>query len=150
MDSTHVVLSGETVQIITTDIIPAVAGGTGGGGGGAVDSVNSQTGVVVLDPDDLDDTSTTHKFVTAAEKTKLSNLSGTNTGDQDLSGYVPTTRTVAGHALSSNVTVSKSDVGLSNVDNTADTAKPVSTAQQTAIEVQAYGFATATAILQGE
>lgn len=30
---------------------------------------------------------------------------------------VPTTRTVNGHALSSNVTVSKSDVGLGNVDN---------------------------------
>ena len=32
-------------------------------------------------------------------------------------GAVPTTRTVNGHALSSNVTVSKSDVGLGNVDN---------------------------------
>ena len=31
------------------------------------------------------------------------------------------------------VTLSKTDVGLSNVDNTADTAKPVSTAQATAI-----------------
>lgn len=30
---------------------------------------------------------------------------------------VPTTRTVNGHALSANVTVSKSDVGLGNVDN---------------------------------
>lgn len=30
---------------------------------------------------------------------------------------VPTTRTVNGHALSENVTVSKSDVGLGNVDN---------------------------------
>lgn len=30
---------------------------------------------------------------------------------------VPTTRTVNGHALSTNVTVSKSDVGLGNVDN---------------------------------
>lgn len=36
-------------------------------GSGAVDSVNGQTGVVVLDPDDLDDTSTTHKFATAAQ-----------------------------------------------------------------------------------
>lgn len=34
-----------------------------------------------------------------------------------LSGKVPTTRTVNGHALSSDVTVTKSDVGLGNVDN---------------------------------
>lgn len=47
-----------------------------------VDSVNSQTGTVVLDADDIDDTSTTHKFVTATDLTNLSNLSGTNTGDQ--------------------------------------------------------------------
>lgn len=51
-------------------------------GSGAVDSVNSQTGVVVLDADDISDASTTNKFVTAADITKLSNLSGTNTGDQ--------------------------------------------------------------------
>lgn len=56
-------------------------------GGGAVDSVNSQTGDVVLDADDIDDTSTTNKFVTASDLTNLSNLSGTNTGDQDLSTY---------------------------------------------------------------
>ena len=37
-------------------------------------------------------------YVTDAEKVKLSNLSGTNTGDQDLSGYVETTgnETIAG------------------------------------------------------
>jgi hypothetical protein len=40
-----------------------------------------------------------------------SNLSGTNTGDQDLSGLVPKTTTVNGHALSSNVSVTASDVG---------------------------------------
>lgn len=39
------------------------------------------------------------------------NLSGTNTGDQDLSGLVTKTTTVNGHALSSNVTVTASDVG---------------------------------------
>ena len=37
----------------------------------------------------------------------------------DLSGYVPTSRTVNGHALSSDVTVTKSDVGLGSVENTA-------------------------------
>lgn len=35
------------------------------------------------------------------------------------------------------VVLTKSDVGLSNVDNTADSAKPVSTAQQTALNAKA-------------
>ena len=46
-------------------------------------------------------------------------VSGTNTGDQDLSGLVPKTTTVNGHALSSNVSVTASDVGLGSVENTA-------------------------------
>lgn len=44
--------------------------------------------------------------------------------------------TVNGHALSSNVTVSKSDVGLGNVDNTSDSSKPVSSATQTALNAK--------------
>jgi hypothetical protein len=40
---------------------------------GGVTSVNNKTGAVVLDPDDLDDTNTTNKFVTAAEKTAWDN-----------------------------------------------------------------------------
>lgn len=36
-------------------------------------------------------------------------------------GAVPTTRTVNGHALSADVTVTKSDVGLSNVANVDQT-----------------------------
>ena len=39
------------------------------------------------DADDIDDSSTTHKFVTSGDLTTLSNTSGTNTGDQDLSTY---------------------------------------------------------------
>ena len=49
---------------------------------------------------------------------------------------VPGTRTVAGHALSANVTLVKADVGLANVDNTTDLNKPVSTAQQTALDAK--------------
>lgn len=45
-----------------------------GGGGGAVDSVNGQTGVVVLDADDIDDTSTTNKFTTASDISKLAGI----------------------------------------------------------------------------
>lgn len=49
-------------------------------------------------------------------------------------GAVPTTRTVAGHALSTNVTLVKGDVGLGNVDNTSDANKPVSTATKAALD----------------
>jgi hypothetical protein len=41
---------------------------------GAVDSVNGQTGVVVLDADDIDDTSTTNKFTTAGDISKLAGI----------------------------------------------------------------------------
>ena len=37
----------------------------------------------------------------------------------DMSGYVPTTRTVNGKSLATNITLSKSDLGLGNVENTA-------------------------------
>lgn len=40
-----------------------------------------------------------------------------------LSGKVPITRQVNGHELSADVTVTKSDVGLSDVDNTSDATK---------------------------
>lgn len=46
--------------------------------------------------------------------------------------YVPPTRTVAGKALSADISLVKADVGLGNVDNTSDANKPISTAQQTA------------------
>lgn len=50
-----------------------------------------------------------------------------------IESFVPNTRTVAGKPLSANVSLTKIDVGLSNVDNTSDVNKPVSTAQQTAL-----------------
>lgn len=40
----------------------------------AVPSVNGQTGAVVLDPDDLDDTLTTNKFTTEADQNKLATV----------------------------------------------------------------------------
>jgi hypothetical protein len=52
-------------------------------------------------------------------------------------GAVPTSRTVAGKALSSNITLVKADVGLGNVDNTSDASKPISTATQTALNGKA-------------
>lgn len=52
---------------------------------GGVTSVNGETGAVTLTSDDISTAAQTNKFVTAADITKLGNLSGTNTGDQTIS-----------------------------------------------------------------
>lgn len=54
----------------------------------------------------------------------------------DLSGKVDKTNTVNTHPLTAPVTVTKADVGLSNVDNTNDLNKPISTATQTALDAK--------------
>lgn len=55
----------------------------------------------------------------------------------DLLKRVPDTRKVNGHPLSADVTVTKADVGLGSADNTSDTDKPVSAAQQAALDLKA-------------
>ena len=55
---------------------------SGSGGGGAVDSVNSQTGSVVLDADDISDASTTNKFTTSSDISKLAGIESNATADQ--------------------------------------------------------------------
>ena len=52
---------------------------------GNVDSVNSQTGIVVLDTDDIGDTAT-NRYTNDTDISRLANTSGFNSGDQDLSG----------------------------------------------------------------
>lgn len=49
---------------------------------------------------------------------------------------VDKTTTVNGHALSSNITLTKNDIGLGNVDNTSDLNKPISNATQTALDTK--------------
>lgn len=124
------IVAGTNVTVDSTDPYNPIVSATGGGGGGAVDSVNGQTGVVVLDipetPEDIG-------AATATQGTKAD----TAVQPAALSSYVPTTRTVAGKPLSSNVALDKVDVGLASVDNTSDANKPVSTAQQTALNLKA-------------
>jgi hypothetical protein len=78
---------------------------TGGGGGGAVDSVFGRTGDVVAENGDYSTSqvseSTDKNYVTDAEKSVLSNTSGTNTGDETTSS-IQTKRplkTVGGQSL---------------------------------------------------
>jgi hypothetical protein len=91
-----------------------------------------------------------------AGATTWGTITGTLASQTDLStalaGKVPTTRTVAGHALSADITLVKADVGLGSVDDTADSAKPVSTAQAASdasvlSTAQAYADSLVTAIL---
>jgi hypothetical protein len=64
-----------------------------------------------------------------------------------LNAKVPTSRTVNGKALSANVTIAKADIAdLTNVDNTSDADKPVSTAQQAALDLKANAASTQTAL----
>ena len=56
--------------------------------------------------------------VSAVTSTELGYLDGVTSAVQtQLNAKVPTSRTVNGHALSANVTVTKSDIGLGNVSN---------------------------------
>jgi len=58
----------------------------GAGGAGGIDAVNGDSGpFVVLDADDIDDSTTSNKFVTASQKVKIDNLQGVNTGDETTS-----------------------------------------------------------------
>lgn len=57
--------------------------------------------------------------------------------DTELVKKVDKTITINGHALLSNVTVTKSDIELGNVDNTSDLNKPISTATQEALDLKA-------------
>ena len=70
--------------------------------GAPVQSVNSTTGTVVLDADDIDDTSTTHKFTSAADISKLAGIEASaDVTDETnvkaaLDGATVTSATVAG------------------------------------------------------
>lgn len=59
-----------------------------------------------------------------------------NQNMENLDNAVPDSRKVNGHALTSDVTVTKGDVGLGNADNTSDLNKPISTATQTALDAK--------------
>ena len=75
-------------------------------------------------------------------------ISGSNTGDQTLAGLggVSTSVTVNGHALTSNVTVTATDLSLGNVDNTSDATKNAATVTLTNKRItKRYGSTTTSA-----
>lgn len=76
-----------TAKVMTDAERTKLAGIAAGAEVNAVDTVNGESGAVVLDPDDLDDASTAHKFTSAAEISKLSGIASgatANASDADL------------------------------------------------------------------
>ncbi len=81
----------------------------------------------------VNNTADSAKSVNYAASTGAAPWTGVSGKPTTLSGYgitdaVPSSRTVNGKALSGNVTITASDVGLGNVNNTADSAKNVASA----------------------
>ena len=97
--SADTITDGTTNKTYTATEKTKLAGIATGAQVNTVTSVNTRTGVVVLDADDISDAATTNKFVTAAEKTKLSNLSGTNTGDNLIIGTATPTPSIGAQVL---------------------------------------------------
>jgi hypothetical protein len=99
-------------------------------GGGAVSSVAGRTGVVTLTADDTPD-GTTNKAYTAAEKTKLAAITGTNTGDQtSVSGNagtatkLATARTINGVSFDGTANITVADATKAPLASPAFTGSP--------------------------
>lgn len=103
--------SADSPTVVDTHLanpLPVAQGGTGSNAQNFVDlSTDQAVGGTKTFADDVAVTGTIN----------ASNLSGTNTGDQDISGLVPKTTTVNGHALTNSVTLDASDIGLGSVGN---------------------------------
>ena len=106
----------DTVTITIQDAVYVV----GGVGGGAVDSVNGQAGTVTLDTDNIGE-GVINLYHTEDRVAATANVAANTTHR---------TATDNPHG------VTKEQVGLSNVNNTSDLNKPVSTATQSALDAK--------------
>ena len=106
-----------------------------GGGGGSVSSFNTRTGAVVAANGDYTATQITNTPAgTIAAITVQAALNELDTDKETTLTAGTTAQYYRGDK--SRQTLNKTAVGLGNVDNTADTAKPVSTLQQAAIDAK--------------
>ncbi len=132
------------------DVTAVVRGPVGDAASNLVQSVAGKTGSVVLDKSDVglssvDNTADANKPVSGpqaaalalkidvAEKGQPNGVASLDAAGKIPAGQVPApVSSVAGKT--GVVVLNKNDVGLPNVDNTADSAKPVSTAVQLALD----------------
>jgi len=98
-----------------------------------VDSVFGRTGEVIAqfgdyDADEIDDSTTVHKFVNQAQIAQISTNASDIAGKEDAISAGTTAQYYRGDKTFQNL--NKGAVGLSNVDNTSDVNKPISNATQ--------------------
>lgn len=113
--------AGANITIDRTDPDnPVISAVGGGGGGGAVDSVNGQTGVVVLDTDDVAE-GVSNLYYTNARASAAAPVQSVNgqTGAVDLSGsYAPLSHVGSGGAAHANVVAGGAAGFMTGADKT--------------------------------
>lgn len=157
-DLAAVAQTGSYGDLANKPTIPAAYTDVQAAAAAPVQSVQGRTGAVTVSKADVglgavDNTSDASKPVSSATQTALNgkaNTSHTHVA-QDVTDFAAAVQAVPGfggggggtagvssvNTRTGAVTLSKSDVGLANVDNTSDANKPVSSATQTALDGKA-------------
>ncbi len=94
-------------------------------GSGAVDSVNSQTGAVVLDADDISDTTTTKKFTSAGDIAKMANVPADTNAALDTKANTADMGTLGTGVDTAIETAVNTTGGIVTVGNSSATSAPL-------------------------
>ena len=108
----------------------------------AVQTKLNSAGGTVASANITDATATGRNVLTSTDATAARSAIGAGTSNLAIGATAST-------AAAGNHTHTKADIGLGNVDNTADTAKPVSTATQTALNAKANTSSLSTVATTG-
>ena len=120
------IIQGNNITITTQD-------------GNVTISADNVGGTAGLSREEVESLITAHNSEETAHndiRTAIKDLPTKAYVDGAINGKVSTETMVNGKPLSSDVTLSKTDIGLPNVDNTSDMDKPISTAVQTALDTK--------------
>lgn len=136
-------IPGANITITESEEGVTISASGGGGGGGSVawDDVTNKPSVFEPTAHNHSAAEITSGTLDIARIPTGSTSSTVSLGNHTHSGYVPTSRTIAGKALTGDITLAKGDVGLGNVDNTSDANKPISTATQNALDAKVPAYA---------